>query len=86
MFGHSDCSIRDHFEAAVVLHYRVKLTLKNSLNICGVAINLRADENKNECLEVLTSRGIELVEIDQIRLAEVTTENARFRNIPINKP
>ena len=85
MFGRSDCSIRDHFEAVVVLHYQLKIKLRNAKRLTGVATNLRVNKNKNECLELLTSRGIQLIEIDQIASAEVMTENSRFKSIPIKR-
>ena len=85
MFGKSDCSIRDHFEATVSLHYQVKVTLRSGTQISGVATNLRSNKDRNECLELSTDQGLKLIEIDEIVSVEVTSPNPRFSSIPIAK-
>ncbi len=75
------CDQHDYVEIACLFRYSVRLTLKSGHEVEGVAIDVRLDDQRDECIALRNEAGVRLVALRDAASLEVTTENPRFRAV-----
>ena len=61
--------------------YQLKLILKDDKTITGKAIDIVNSAEKRECLVIDSNGGTQQIELIQLAKMEVTTPNAKFKEV-----
>ncbi|BDX07526.1 Rho-binding antiterminator [Planctobacterium marinum] len=77
------CDLHDYLEIICMFHYEVSITLKNDTDIDGKALDVGLNAERQEVLTLESKSGIEAVLVEQIKLIEVLTPGARFKQVSL---
>jgi len=75
------CGQYDYIEIACMHHYKIRITMKSSTVIEGIAMDTTRDESRNECIKIGTSESETLVVLNDISKLEVLSENRQFSEV-----
>lgn len=75
------CNQHDYIEIVCMYRYPVKLTLKSGEIIQGVAVDTVRNEQREECIQLTTKTGEQLVVLDQLTTLEVTIDNPHLQRV-----
>ena len=75
------CEQHDYIEVACLYGYQLKLILKDKQTIEGKAIDIINSVDKGECLVIDDDINKQHVVLTQLAILEVTTPNAKFREV-----
>ncbi|QUJ70421.1 Rho-binding antiterminator (plasmid) [Photobacterium sp. GJ3] len=72
------CQQYDYIEIACLYTLPVRLTLNNGQQIEGHAKDTLRNSDRQECLSLQTSRGLQIVVLDELVRMEATQPNVHF--------
>ncbi|KKC99603.1 MULTISPECIES: Rho-binding antiterminator [Photobacterium] len=72
------CQEYDYIEIACLYQLPVRLTLKNGQLVEGHAKDTVRNSDRQECLSLQTSLGLQIVVLDELASMEATQPNAYF--------
>lgn len=72
------CSNYDYFEIACMHRYLIRLTMKTGIVIEGTAIDMKLNDDRDECIEINTNETYTLIELDEIVELEALIDNPHF--------
>lgn len=80
------CDLHDYLEIICMFHYEVLITVKNGTDIEGKAVDVglffgRITAAREEVLKIESEAGTEAVLVEQIKMFEVLTPGARFKQV-----
>lgn len=76
-----DCANYDYIEIACMHQYWVTLTLRNQSSLTGVAIDTLINQNKKECIKLLSEDQYIEVVLDHIATLTAVSKNPHFSQI-----
>ncbi|MGL4475468.1 MAG: Rho-binding antiterminator [Shewanella sp.] len=76
-----NCHQHDYIEIVCLYRYPVKLTLKNTEVIAGVALDTVRNLAKQECIKVEVNGSDCLVVLDTLAILDVTVDNPHFTRV-----
>ena len=79
------CNHYDYFEIACMHRYPIRLTMKAGEVIEGIAVDMKLNDDRIECIKLSITRSDELTEslviLEHIAEIEALTENPHFTNV-----
>jgi len=75
------CQEYDYIEIACLYQLPVKLCLTDGSEIEGIAQDTVRNEDKQECISLKTSTGLQIVVLDQLNAMEATRPNSYFERV-----
>ena len=75
------CDQYDYIEIVCTFRYLIKITMKSSDVIEGVALDTQLDEGRAECIKIDVKGVSRLVMLDDISVLEVCVDNPHFKDI-----
>lgn len=73
------CELHDHIEIVCLYRYSVKLTLKSGAEVEGIALDIRRNAQREECL--VLNHNDNLIVLEHIKKMEVLVENPHFKEV-----
>lgn len=78
------CAQHDYIEIACLYRYPIILTLISGENVSGIAIDTARNDEKAECIKVLTDNTIRLVPLATLVAMKATVNNPHFSTVAFN--
>ncbi len=75
------CANHDYIEIACMYGFEVKLVCKNNQIAQGKASQTTFNENREECVVLITEEGNKEVVLEQVAFMEAVTKNPHFDKI-----
>jgi len=72
------CEQHVYVEIACMYHYLVKLTLISGDEIEGVALDVKRNKSREECIKISINNSENLVVLDSVSIMEVLVDNPNF--------
>ena len=76
-----DCKNYDFVEIACMHRYPIKLTLRDSSIVKGVAIDTQRNNEREECIKIDSGNTEQLIVLDEISIFEVCIDNPHFTHV-----
>jgi len=73
------CDQHDYVEIACMFNYLIKLTLNSGYELQGVALDVKRNESREECIKIKVDNIEELVVLDSVLKMEVLVDNPHFK-------
>ncbi len=73
------CDQHDYVEIACMFNYLIKLTLNSGYELQGVALDVKRNESREECIKIKVDNTEELVVLDSVLKMEVLVDNPHFK-------
>lgn len=78
------CSDYDYIEIVCLYQYPVQLVLTSGSSVEGKAMDTKRNSDKEECIELATQEGRQLVVLTQIKKLTVQQHNPHFLEVRFN--
>jgi Rho-binding antiterminator len=78
------CEQHDYVEIACMYNYLIKLTLNSGDELEGVALDVKRNENREECINIKVNNIESLVVLDSVSKMEVLVESPHFKVVTFN--
>lgn len=75
------CEQHDYVEIACMYNYLIKLILKSGYEVEGVALDVKRNESREECVNIKVDNTENLIVLDSISKMEVLVDNPHFKVI-----
>lgn len=75
------CEQYDYIEIVCMNRYPIKLIMKDTSIIKGIAMNTKVNENRCECIEVSCEGVVSQIELWEISELSVCVENPHFNSV-----
>lgn len=73
------CEQHDYVEIACMYNYLIKLTLSSGDELEGVALDVKRNKSREECINIKVNNIDSLVVLDSVSKMEVLVENPHFK-------
>ena len=73
------CEQHDYVEIACMYNYLIKLSLNSGDELEGIALDVKRNENREECVKVKVDNTDVLVVLDSVSKMEVLVDNPHFK-------
>lgn len=78
------CEQHDYVEIACMYNYVIRITLKSGKRIEGVALDVKRNESRQECLKIKVNNIECLFELDSVSTMEAVADNPHFKVVSFN--
>ncbi|WP_068547707.1 Rho-binding antiterminator [Thalassotalea crassostreae] len=73
------CEQHDYVEIACMYNYLIKLTLKSGDEITGIAVDVKRNTSREECIKIKVNNSEQLCVLDSVSKMEALADNPHFK-------